>query len=75
MTTNPEELSTGAETTDDINRLITEAEERGYRRGLNEQIRKQMEEPGVWEGPGRPPENRPETFEILARQRPSIWND
>lgn len=61
--------------TENIDRLIAEAEERGYKRGLNEQIRKQMEEPGVWESPAREAETPPAAFEILARQRPSIWND
>ncbi len=75
MTTDTEDLSANAETPDDINRLIAEAEERGYKRGLNEQIRKQMEEPGVWEAIGRKPETPQAAFEILARQRPSIWND
>lgn len=29
---------------------LAEAEERGYQRGLNEQISKKMELPGEWEG-------------------------
>lgn len=54
---------------------LAEAEERGYRRGLNEQIEKKMREPGVWEGPGQAAPEETQGFEILSEVRKSIWED
>ncbi|MDE6144900.1 MAG: hypothetical protein K2F96_01340 [Muribaculaceae bacterium] len=34
---------------EEIRRMLAEAEERGYNRGINEQLEKQMHTPGVWE--------------------------
>lgn len=56
----------------DLQKLISEAEERGYNRGLNEKIEKQMATPGVWEQPESPPE--PETYQILSNRPRSIWD-
>lgn len=56
-----------------LNQIIAEAEQRGYERGLNAQIDKQMERPGVWEQPPQP--DNPEEYQILAFPRPSIWNN
>lgn len=57
----------------DLAQQLAEAEERGYRRGLNEQIESKMREPGVWEGPeGGQPES-PGGFEILSNMRRSFW--
>lgn len=58
----------------DLAQQIAEAEERGYRRGLNEQIDSKMKAPGVWEGPeGSEPET-PDEFKILGNRRRSIWD-
>lgn len=60
-------------TTPSLEQQLQEAEERGYRRGLNEQIESKMREPGVWEAPeGAQPEDD-QGFEILANHRRSIW--
>lgn len=54
---------------------IAEAEERGYRRGLEEQIKSKLGEPGVWESPQQAAEPARETeFRILAERRRSIWD-
>lgn len=61
-----------------LEQQIAEAEERGYRRGLNEQIESKMREPAMWEGPedalaaARAPQ---EEFQILAGRRKSVWED
>lgn len=58
-----------------LEQQIAEAEERGYRRGLNEQIERKMQEPGVWEGAEPPGETlQPAEFQILGNMRESIWN-
>lgn len=65
----------------DFNKLLAEAEERGFRRGLNAQIGKKMREPSVWESsemPGEPTEitdtATPRDFQILGNRRRSIWD-
>ncbi len=62
------------EQTPSLEQQLAEAEERGYRRGLNEQIESKMQEPGMWESPGAPePPAPPEEFQILGNRRQSIW--
>ena len=53
----------------DIDRLIAEAEERGYKRGRNESIQELMEQPA-------PAVSETEQSEILilSNIRPSIWS-
>lgn len=58
-----------------LEQQLAEAEERGYRRGLNEQIEKKMQEPGVWEDGTPAPAETPEEFRILANRRQSFWNN
>lgn len=57
-----------------LEQQLAEAEERGYRRGLNEQIESRMNEPGTWEGPTSAPGAAPEAFRILGSRRRSIWD-
>ncbi len=55
-----------------LKELLTEAEERGYQRGLNARIEEEMHRPGVWEQ--APQEEPPEEgFQILARPNRSVW--
>ncbi len=58
-----------------LEQQIAEAEERGYRRGLNEQIAAKMNEPGMWESAARDAsaEAAAEGFRILDSRRKSIW--
>ncbi len=60
-------------TTPSLEQQLQEAEERGYRRGLNEQIESKMREPGVWEAPGEALAEEEQGYEILANHRKSIW--
>ncbi len=57
-----------------LEQQLREAEERGYRRGLNEQIESRMAEPGVWEGPEGGAAAPPAEFQILGTRRRSIWD-
>lgn len=61
-----------------LEQQLAEAEERGYRRGLNEQIESRMNEPGTWEGSTSAattvPDSTPEAFSILGSRRRSIWD-
>lgn len=59
-----------------LEQQLAEAEERGYRRGLNERIEAKMKEPGTWEDPSQPAAapKEPEGYEILANMRKSIWD-
>lgn len=61
-----------------LEQQLAEAEERGYRRGLNEQIESRMNEPGTWEGTASAtepaPGAAPEAFRILGSRRRSIWD-
>lgn len=59
-----------------LEQQIAQAEERGYRRGLQEQIKEKMNEPGVWESnkPANAQEPAPGGFRILADRRRSIWD-
>ena len=61
---------------DDANlqQLLAEAEQRGYQRGLNEQISSKMQEPAVWESNAQTPPPTPQEFQILASPRTSIWD-
>ena len=58
----------------DIDSLMAEAEERGYKRGRNEQIEIKMREPNEWQLPGK--NNLSESREpttILGGMRRSVW--
>ncbi|MDE6448565.1 MAG: hypothetical protein K2L41_00620 [Muribaculaceae bacterium] len=70
-TTQDVEAPRGAE----LERLIAEAEERGYRRGRNESISRLMEHPARVdpELDNMPGAGEPEIL-ILANIRPSIWD-
>lgn len=70
-TTQDVEAPRGAE----LERLIAEAEERGYRRGRNESISRLMEHPAHVdpELDNMPGTGEPEIL-ILANIRPSIWD-
>ncbi|MDE7110442.1 MAG: hypothetical protein K2O38_00900 [Muribaculaceae bacterium] len=61
---------------EEIRRMLAEAEERGYNRGINEQLEKQMHTPGVWEStlPNATDNPAAPGFEILANVRRSIWD-
>lgn len=59
---------------EELQQLIAEAEQRGYNRGLNEQIENRMRAPGVWEQPSSPPSEGDGGFEILANRRRSVWD-
>ncbi len=54
-----------------LQQMLTEAEERGYQRGLNAQIDKQMSRPGVWEQPpdAPAPDTPEEEWEILRKYK------
>lgn len=62
------------EQTPSLEQQLAEAEERGYRRGLNEQIESKMKEPGMWEGSGAAVASPAEDFQILDGRRRSIWD-
>lgn len=54
---------------------IAQAEERGYQRGLNEQLTRRMAEPGEWEEPQSASGLSLESgFQVLATHRRSIWD-
>ncbi|MDE6513808.1 MAG: hypothetical protein K2L05_06460 [Muribaculaceae bacterium] len=60
-----------------LEQQLAEAEQRGYRRGLEEQIKAKMNEPGVWESPqpaGAKVDTQP-GFRVLAERRRSIWDN
>lgn len=59
----------------DLEQQLAEAEERGYRRGLNEQIESKMREPAMWEGPDGGSPSPPGEFQILESLRGSIWDE
>ena len=61
------------ETTENLDALLAEAEEKGYKRGLNEQIEARMKTPAEWENPS--PDPSPDAYSILSNPRPSIWDD
>ena len=56
-----------------IDEQLAEAEERGYRRGLNEKMEQRMQAPGVWESE-EPAAETPAEFRILGNARRSIWD-
>lgn len=59
----------------DLERRLAEAEERGYRRGINEQIESRMKEPALWEGlDDSRRDEPPREFQILGSMRRSIWD-
>lgn len=60
-----------------LEQQLAEAEERGYHRGLNEQIAKKMQEPATWESPveqANKPATPDDAFQILANSHKSIWD-
>lgn len=57
-----------------LEQQLAEAEERGYRRGMNEQIERKMQEPGVWEDGTAAAAETPAEFQILGNRRRSIWD-
>lgn len=60
----------------DVEKLIAEAEQRGYLRGVNEQIEKRMARPGLLEiavGDADKTEN-PRRCQILNVVRPCVWD-
>lgn len=67
----------------DIDALVAEAEERGYRRGLNEAIERQMNSPALFDDLARrrnarqqPPAAEPDTLAsgFLTGIRPGVWD-
>ena len=64
------------EKNEELLQQLVEAEQRGYQRGLNEQIATKMNEPAVWESESPPPPSSsvPKEFQILASPRKSIWD-
>ncbi len=60
----------------DIEALIAEAEERGYKRGRNERIEELMQAPGTWETPAPAPAAPTDACNevmILNSMRRSVW--
>lgn len=67
-------------TADDLQQRLAEAEERGYRRGLNEQIDARMAGPGLWEGSAGAAPDTGDTddsggYTLLADPPRSVWDD
>jgi hypothetical protein len=60
-----------------VEQLVAEAEERGYKRGLNEQIAVRMSEPSVWEPTAQPVAQAAagggNGYQVLEERRRSIW--
>ena len=63
-------------TADDIGRMLAEAEQRGYLRGLNEKAEASLAEPGPYEEVHPPRPNHPHSASPLVESaaRPSIWD-
>lgn len=62
----------------EVNRLVAEAEARGYLRGRNELAEISMNSPGLWENPRRTAMDR-ETdpdpaYGFLSKIRPGVWD-
>lgn len=62
----------------EVNRLVAEAEARGYLRGRNELAEISMNTPGLWENPRRTAMDR-ETdpdpaYGFLSKIRPGVWD-
>lgn len=62
----------------EVNRLVAEAEARGYLRGRNELAEVSMNTPGLWENPRRTAMDR-ETdpdpaYGFLSKIRPGVWD-
>ncbi len=66
--------------TPDTEALIAEAEQRGYLRGLNEQIARHMQQPALWENERRPPAEPSADTDgdyaslFLSALRPGVWD-
>jgi membrane-bound ClpP family serine protease len=60
-----------------VEQLVAEAEERGYKRGRNEQIAMRMSEPSVWEPTDRSVAEAAASggggYQVLGERRRSIW--
>ncbi len=57
-----------------IEQQLAQAEERGYQRGLNEQLTRKMAEPGEWEEPQSASAAATDgSYQILSTHRQSIW--
>lgn len=68
-----------AQPTPDISRMLEEAEQRGYLRGLNEQAERAMATPVLWENPRRTEQEQtldePDPdFGFLTHLRPGVWD-
>ncbi|MBQ9077606.1 MAG: hypothetical protein IJY31_07195 [Muribaculaceae bacterium] len=63
----------GGDDTPDMDALLAEAEERGYRRGRTEKIAIEMQHPQMWDGdvPEDKEKNQPS---ILNNMRQSVWD-
>lgn len=63
---------------DQVNRLVAEAEARGYLRGRNECAAREMNTPQLWENPRRTAMERecePDpACEFLSKIRPGVWD-
>ncbi len=62
----------------EVNRLVAEAEARGYLRGRNESAAESLDTPWLWENPRRTEMERECASgladEFLARLRPGVWD-
>jgi len=62
----------------EVNRLVAEAEARGYLRGRNESVAESLDTPRLWENPRRTEMERECASgladEFLARLRPGVWD-
>lgn len=62
----------------EVNRLVAEAEARGYLRGRNESAAESLDTPRLWENPRRTEMERECASgladEFLARLRPGVWD-
>lgn len=67
---------TGAATRPDMELLISEAEQRGYMRGLNEQAARMLDRPATGQQPDMVPASAETNSEvmILNRSKVSVWN-
>lgn len=75
---NPPVNPPAADPTPDIDRLIAEAEQRGYLRGRNEAIEETMASPALWENTrltrAREMEEPDPASLFLSRLRPDVWD-
>lgn len=79
LNTSPESSSTASSprvwSQTEVDSMLADAEERGYRRGLNKQIELKMQQPAVDnETYAAEPQRRAEQLLILRRLRRSVWD-